>query len=104
MKREASIYIDIDRDRIRDLVSLAYDTTCEVTGLPVLCRTKESLLEELAKLIDNSRISTMVFLDFSSTKMNDFKLRVDVRRREVLGVTARFEVLKNKVNSVLRIA
>lgn len=104
MKREATIYIDIDRDRIRDLVSLAYDTTCEVAGLSCLSRTKEDLLVELAKLIDNSRISTMVFLDFSSSKMNDFKLRVDVRRREVLGVTARFEVLKNRINSVLRTA
>ena len=104
MKREANIYIDVDRERVRDLVALAYDTTCEVTGLPVLNRPKDAILEELAKLIDNSRVSTMVFLDMSSSKMNDFKLRVDVRRREVLGVTARFVVLKNRINSILRSA
>lgn len=102
MKREAQIYLDIDRDRLRDLVSLAYDTTCEVTGLSGLHRTKDEVLAELGNLIDSSRISTQIFLDMSSPKMNDFKVRVDLRRREVLGITNRFEKLKNRINSVLR--
>ena len=104
MKREANIYIDVDRERIRDLVALAYDTTCEVTAQAGLHRTKEDILLELGKLFDNSRVSTTVFLDMSSPKMKDFKLRVDPRRREVLGVTARFVDLKNRINSVLRTA
>lgn len=104
MKRESAIAVDLDMDRLRDLVSLAYDITCEVTGQESLHRTKEDIVGELNRVLGTSRVTTTFFLDMSSPKMKDFKMRVDPRRKEVLGVTARFEALKNRINRVLRAA
>jgi hypothetical protein len=87
---------------MRDLVSFAYDRACEVTGQEKLHRSKEEVLAELDRILGVSRVTVQFFLDMSSPKMTDFKLRVDPRRTEVLGVSARFTDHKNSINRVLR--
>ena len=95
------ISIDIDKDRLRHIVGVAYDFTTEYLYVP-LHRTREETLATLEAIITSNRVSTNFFLDFSSARMDDFQLRVDPRRREVLGITARFTKLKNNINAFLR--
>lgn len=98
----ATIYVDIDRERLRAIVGMAYDLIAEEQSLQTLHRPKEVVLEDLGKIIDGSRISVQFFLDVSSPKAKDLILRVDSRRREVLCLSARHVALKNKINTVLR--
>lgn len=102
VRRAPDIYLDIDRERITSMVDLAYDHVAGLLGLSSLHKSKESILLELSTILESSRVSTPFFLDFSSPKMNDFRIRVDPRRKELLGTTMRFEKLKNQINSFLR--
>lgn len=96
------IYLDIDRDRLRSIVGMAYDLVVEELALGSLNRPKDVVLSDLSKIIDGSRVSVPFFLDLSSPKASDLMVRVDTRRREVLCLSARHKALKNKINTVLR--
>lgn len=98
----STIYVDIDRDRLRAIVGMAYDLIAEELSLSELRRPREVILSDLGKIIDGSRVSVQFFLDVSSSKASDLMLRVDSRRREVLCLSARHTTLKNKINTVLR--
>ena len=100
--RSADIYLAVDRERMTSLVSAAYDFIKDYLELASLHKSKEALLAEMSLILDSSRVATQFYLDFSSPKMNDFRIRVDPRRKELLGVTKRFEKHKNYINQFLR--
>ena len=95
------IAIDMDRERIREIVGISYDFVSEFLGTP-LNRTREQIMETLESILSSNRVSTTFCLDFSNKRMDDLQLRVDPRRREVLGLTIRFPTKKNQLNSFLR--
>jgi hypothetical protein len=98
---EESIRIDLDTDRIKEIVDLSYDFVQDFLGVE-LNKTKEQIMSDLQRVLDSHRVTTQFTLDFSSVKMDDFQLRVDPRRREVLGITKRFKKKKNQINAFLR--
>lgn len=95
------IRFDLDRDRLRDIVGQAHDFISEYLETS-LNQSKESVLAQLETILETNRISLPFFFDFSSRRMNDLQLRVDPRRREVLGISKRFPTHKNHINSYLR--
>lgn len=104
VKRDGTegIIIDLDADRIRDIVDVAYTFCTEFLQIPSLNRGREDIMGELNAVLGSHRVSLPFFLDFSSKRMNDFQLRVDPRRKEVLGISKRFPTLKNGINAFLR--
>jgi hypothetical protein len=95
------IFIDIDRDRILEIVEASYDFVVEFAQCEFF-RSKDDILSEVKAILDSNRVSTVFNVDFSNTYIEDFQLRVDVRRKEVLGITRKFRKKKNKLNSFLR--
>jgi hypothetical protein len=67
-----------------------------------LNNSREDIMAKLEAVLSSDRVSTNFFLDFSNPRMDDFMLRVDPRRREVLGIATRSVKLKNNINAFLR--
>ena len=95
--------MDLDRDRLREAVQTAlvfiYDFLYEAS----FPRTQQEVLEDFEKVLETNRVSTFVHLDLRNTKMDDLQLRVDLRRRKVLAISAKFTKKKNSLNQALRL-
>lgn len=80
--RGVVIEIDIDKDRLREIVSEALRMIYEYLGGEYTL-TREEVLAELEGYIGIDRISTEFFLHIGSKSIPDMKMRVDPRRRKV---------------------
>jgi len=80
--RGVVIEIDIDKDRLREIVSEALRMIYEYLG-GEYTKTREEVLVELESYIGIDRISTEFFLHVGSRSIPDMKMRVDPRRRKV---------------------
>lgn len=80
--RGVVIEIDIDKERLREIVSEALRMIYEYLG-GEYTRTREEVLAELESYIGIDRISTEFFLHVGSRSIPDMKMRVDPRRRKV---------------------
>jgi len=92
--------LDVDRDRIRDVVSEALRMVHEyVDGGFVY--PKEKVMEELEKQLSCGFTAATFRLALGSVKYPDMILRVDPRRREAAVVTL-FKRASARVNRILR--
>ncbi len=64
-------------------------------------RTKEEVLVDLNKFLDNGMISTMFVLKVGCEKIPDLQFRIDPRRRKILGLS-RFKKKIASLNHLLR--
>jgi len=80
--RGVVIEIDIDKDRLREIVSEALRMIYEYLG-GEYTKTQGDVLTELESYISIDRISTEFFLHIGSRSIPDMKMRVDPRRRKV---------------------
>ena len=102
MIREANaIVVDIDKDRILEIVEHARDFMIEFTRCEFY-RSKEAMMDELKLILNSNRVTTTFTIDFRNTYIEDFNLRIDIRRKNILGITGKFRKKKNKVNAFLR--
>lgn len=83
MIREEQPFVDIDEDRIREIVGEALRLIEEYFTEP-LDRSIEQILEELDSILKCRKVSSYFFLSLSNKRIPDLSLRVDVRRRKVL--------------------
>jgi hypothetical protein len=98
---ENKIDLDIDKDRLREIVGEALRMIYEYLGGDYVL-TKEDVLKELELFLSNGQISTQFFLKVGSKKLMDLRIRVDPRRRKVLCVS-RFKKRAAELNYFLRI-
>lgn len=101
MIQRDSIRVDIDKDRIRDIVKESLRIIEDYTGSTML-RTDEQILGDLEKILTTNRISTMFYIRVPIDSMSDLKLRVDPRKKKILGVSS-FKKKVSKLNRFLRI-
>ena len=95
------IQLDIDRDRLREIVEEALRMIYEYVEGGFIY-TKEEVLKELELFLESGQISTQFFLRIGSKKIPDMQLRVDPRRRKVLGIS-KFKKKIAQINYFLRI-
>ncbi|MBD3261278.1 MAG: hypothetical protein GF334_06270 [Candidatus Altiarchaeales archaeon] len=101
MAPEKELYVDIDRDRIREIVSEALRMIHEYVGGDFIL-SREEVMEKLEVILKNKRIGSMqFFLPLGSHKIPDMQLRVDPRRKEVLCKSG-FKRKVIKINRFLR--
>jgi len=81
------IDLDIDKDRIREVVEEALRMIYEYLGGEYVL-TKKDILKELELFLGNGQISTHFFLKLGSKRIPDLLLRVDPRRRKVLCISS----------------
>lgn len=98
---ENKIDLDIDKDRIREIVEEALRMIYEYLGGEYVL-TKADVMKELELFLNNGQISTQFFLKVGSKKLMDLMIRVDPRRRKVLCVS-RFKKRAADINYFLRI-
>lgn len=98
---KTKIDLDIDKDRIREVVGEALRMIYEyLEGEYTL--TKDDIFKELELFLNNGKISTQFFLKLGSKRIPDLLLRVDPRRRKVLCVSS-LKKRAAKINYFLRI-
>jgi hypothetical protein len=95
------IQLDIDRDRLREIVEEALRMIYEYNGGEYVY-TKDDVMKELELFLENGQISTQFFLKIGSKKIPDMLLRVDPRRKKVLGIS-KFRKKIAQINYFLRI-
>lgn len=95
------IDLDIDKDRIREVVEEALRMIYEYIG-GEYAFTRDDVFRELELFLNNGQISTQFFLKLGSKKIPDLLLRVDPRRRKVL-CTSSLKKRAAHINYFLRI-
>jgi len=87
MHRRVSIELDLNRDRLREIVSEALRMIWEYNVGDEYTRTKEEITDEFEKIISSDRVSVQFYLRVGSKKFPDLTLRVDPRKRKVLCIS-----------------
>jgi len=100
-EREIELRVDIDRDRIKEIVREALRMMYEYLGGEYSI-SQDQILETLDKLLDSNIVSTQFYLNVGSSKIPDLRLRVDPRRRKILGKSS-FKKKVAKLNHFMRI-
>jgi len=100
-EREPEIRVDVDKDRIKEIVSEALRMIHEYYEDDYQ-RTREDILLELNTILDTNKVTTQFFLHVGSLKIPDLKLRVDPRRKKVLCKST-FKKKVAKINHFMRI-
>lgn len=99
--REEKIQVDIDKDRIRDIVSEALRMIYEYFDYGFRY-TKEEIIDHLDSILNSDMITTTFFLNVGCEKIPDLTLRVDPRRKKVL-CKSKFRKKVAKINHFVKI-
>ena len=99
--RGVVIEIDIDKERLREIVTEALRMIYEYLGGEYTL-TKEQVLAELDSFIMSDRVSTEFFLHVGSRSIPDLKIRVDPRRRKVF-LKSSFKKKTAKLNHFVKL-
>ena len=99
--REPELRVDIDWDRIREIVSEAVRMIDEWFSdkYPI---DSEKVLGQLENIIKSNQVTTQFFINIGNTKIPDLTLRVDPRKRKVLCKSS-FRKKVAQINHFLRI-
>lgn len=92
--------LDVDRDRIREVVSEAYRITREYVDGEFVC-TKEQVMESLEKYLSCGLAAATFRIPLGNRHYPDMVLRVDPRRKEVALVSL-YRKATGRVNRILR--
>lgn len=83
VERDNKINLDIDKDRLKEIVAEALRIIKEYSGGSFLS-PEEVLLEKFNRVLDTNLISTEFMLPIPLDKIPDLRLRVDPRRKSLL--------------------
>lgn len=83
MERGNRVKVDIDIDRIREIVTEAMRMIHEYLG-GKFSRTDQEIEDQVMRVLSSGLITTKIFVTLGSDKIPDLTLRVDPVRREVL--------------------
>lgn len=100
LNEDSRIELDIDRERIREIVIEALRMTEEYIG--DYTREKREILSDVNKIINSGLISTMFKVRVGCRQMPDLEFRIDPRRRKILGIS-KFKRKVAKLNHLLRV-
>ena len=78
------IQLDIDRDRIKSILSEAYDH-CKTVLNEEFFYTQEEFIAKINPYLDSNRVSVPVILDLPSKNYPELKIEVDLRRRSIIA-------------------
>lgn len=78
------ISVDINKERIREIVEEALKMMHEYLQEKVFGRTDEQILAQLEDVISSNKVTTQIFLTIGSIRIPDLVLRVDPIRKQVL--------------------
>ena len=98
---DRKIDLDIDKDRIREVVDEALRMIYEYLGGEYVL-TRDDIFKQLESILGNGQVSTQFFLKLGCKRIPDLLLRVDPRRRKVL-CTSRYKKRAAQINHFLRI-
>jgi len=101
VERDKKIVLDIDRDRLREIVSESLRIIKDYSGGSFLA-VEEDILKNLDDVLDSNMVSTEFFLPIYLDKIPDLTLRIDPRRREVLCISS-FKKKVSRINSFIRV-
>ena len=101
IERDNKIVLDIDKERIREVVDESLRIIKEYSG-SIFLVDESSILEKLDKLLAANMISTEFYLLIPLDKIPDLRLRVDPRRRKVLCKSS-FKKKVAKLNRFVKI-
>ena len=79
-----SIYIDLDRDRIRTVLRETYNVGKDILGADFLI-TSDDFVSKIEPFLDSNRVSTAVFLHLPSRKHPELKIEVNLRKKSVIA-------------------
>jgi len=95
------ISVDIDKERIREIVSEALRMMHEYLQED-FAYTDEQIMETLENVIGSNKVAAQFFLFIGSAKIPDLVLRVDPIRREVLCKSA-FRKKVGRLNNFIKV-
>jgi hypothetical protein len=101
IREKTRIQVDIDKDRIREIVSEALRMLHEYLG-GEFANTDEQITGNLERILSSGMISTQFYLELGSKKIPDLVLRVDPVRKEVLCKST-FRKRVAQINHFMRI-
>lgn len=98
-----SIHMDLDTDRILDVVNAALATIDEFLDHPDYKGSKEKLVGDVQKIVQSRMISLekMTFPLWNS-KMNDLILVVYFKKKKVSVQSNRFPTKRAQLNSIMK--
>lgn len=95
------IYVDLDRDRVREIVVEALRMMHEYLQEEVFDRPDSKILEQLDAVLDSNKVTTCFYLSIGNKTIPDLILRVDPVRREILCKSA-FKKKVAKLNHFIK--
>jgi len=101
LERKNEIILDIDRDRIKEIVSESLRIIVEYSGGELLL-TEESIQQKLDTILDSNTISTEFRLSIPLDKIPDLMLHIDPRKRKVLCKSC-FRKKVARINTFIRV-
>ena len=81
---EYKIELDLDRDRIRSILSETYRVSEEMLGVSFDI-TAEDFVEKINVFLDSNRVTTPVALNLPSRQYPDLKIEVNPRKKSVIA-------------------
>lgn len=96
------ISVDIDKERIREIVGEALRMMHEYLQEKVFGKTDEQILGQLEDVISSNMVTTQIFLTIGSIRIPDLVLRVDPIRKQVLCKSA-FKKKVAKLNHFIKV-
>ena len=101
MIREQKISVDIDKDRIREIINEALRMIHEYLG-GEFKRSKKQVVEQANSILNSNRVTTQFLLELGSEKIPDLVLRIDPIRKKVLCKSS-FKKKVAKINHFMRL-
>lgn len=79
-----SVYVDIDRERIRTILLETYNTVRDVLSIDIEI-SGDDFVQQVSPYLDSHRVSLPVFLDLPNQKYPGMKIEVNLRRAKVFA-------------------
>lgn len=102
-KNNSNFFVDINRDRLREIVSEAVRIMNEYIGTNKFKINEQEVIQDLNKVIDSGMVSTEFFLNLKNTEYPDLQLKINPRRRRLLCVSNKFKKKAAKINHFLKV-
>ena len=83
-KHDDGIFIDLDRARIKNVLSEAYESCRDTLGVDFDIE-QQSFVDKINPYLDSNRVSTLVQLRLPSHRYPEFIIEVNLRKKSVFA-------------------
>lgn len=84
MEQAEGIVLDINRDRIKSVLSETYTICAEQLNVE-FDKTQEEFVRQIDPYLDSNRVSIPVFLELPSARYPGLRIEVNLRRQKVFA-------------------